>query len=380
MELTRWEERALAGEMGEGMQKAMEIVVAIGEMKDARALIPVQSVQISGVSYKTVGEAGLEFLKDFAALGARISVLATLNPAGVELGQEHGELPPRFVERQREILEVYERMGAEPVCTCTPYLAGNLPRDGEHIAWAESSAVAYANSVLNARTNRESSITALASAITGRTPLYGLHLEENRAPTFAVKVEAELEDVADYSALGYYVGRELKGIPLFTGVEPGVAELKALAAGLATGQVSMFHVEGMGEGRRFSTAGLEKVVFGEGERRSVFEELSTCVEPDVLCIGCPHCTMEEVERVLKAGAEREVWVYTCRRNKDAVRSGMEKRNIRLIADTCMVVQPLEEMGIGSVGTNSAKCAYYTRNLSGLEVWFGRTENLLKARW
>lgn len=377
MHLTREEELILSGERGEGMEKAMEILVSIGDIFDAERLIDVESVQISGVSYKTVGDAGLEFLQDFASHNAKARVFATLNPAGIDLGLKNPDVPPRFLEKQREIIEAYKRLGATPSCTCTPYLAGNKPAFGEHIAWAESSAVAYANSVIGAKTNRESGITALASAIAGKTPLYGLHLDENRLPTFRVVVSAELSSVNDYSSLGYYVGKRFEGTPFFNGIRPDTEGFKALSAGLATGRVSMFHVEGVTSNPTGETRDLERIEFTESELKEVEEELNTCEEPDIVCIGCPHCTVKEIKQVIAANPDKEVWVYTARPNRDTVKDTIKNENIKIISDTCMVVQPLEEMGIASLGTNSAKCAFYSRNLSGLEVRFDTLENLLK---
>ncbi len=376
MELTREEEALLSGEGGGGLQKAMEILASIGDINDAEQLIPVKRVQISGVSYKTIGDAGLEFLSDMASLGAKTSVYSTLNPAGIDLDQKNQDVPQRFVEKQRQILEAYTRLGAKPSCTCTPYLAGNTPDFEEHIAFAESSAVAYANSALGARTNRESAITALASAITGRTPLYGLHLDENRTPKLAVRVSENMKSVNDYSTLGYYIGKQYDAIPLFKGIQPGVEGMKALSAGLATGKVSMFHIEGVTPNPIDEVEDLEVVEYGEVERRKVKDELDTCEEPDILCIGCPHCTINEIKQVIAAKPDREVWVYTSRAVKKQLHEKIKNPNIRLISDTCMVVQPLEEMGINSLGTNSTKCAYYTKTLSGLDVKFDKLENLL----
>lgn len=378
MNLTREEEQILAGERGEGLKKAMEILVSIGDLYNSQRLIDVDKVQISGVSYKTIGDAGLEFLQDFDR-DTKIKVKATLNPAGIDLEEDNSNVPRVFVEKQNEILKAYERLGAIPSCTCTPYLAGNLPSLGEHIAWAESSAVAYANSVIGARTNRESAITALASAITGKTPLYGLHIEENRFPTFTVNVSLDMAKTIDYSALGYYVGKHFDGIPMFTGIKPGVEGFKALSAGLATGKVSMFHVEGVTPNRirKEDTRSMENVEFTEAEKSEVFSDLNTCDDPDIVCIGCPHCTVEEVRQVIRENPSKDVWVYTTRQNKRLLKDTIKNSNIKIISDTCMVVQPLEEMGIKSLGTNSTKCAFYSKNLSGLDVRFDNMENLLK---
>jgi len=176
----------LDGEEGPAAAKSMELLVALGEVLGAERLVPVESVHISGVSYKNLGDAGLDFLEDQADLGARARVRATLNPAGMDLDRWRGMgVPEAFADGQLRVVHAFERMGVESTCTCTPYLVGHVPRPGSQIAWAESSAVAYSNSVLGARTNRESGPTTLASAVTGRAALYGCRLEENRLPATA---------------------------------------------------------------------------------------------------------------------------------------------------------------------------------------------------
>ena len=160
----------LAGEAGPGVQKAIEIVVALGRIYGAADLVAVTSVQVAGVSYKNLGDAGLEFLQEWAAQGARARVPATLNPAGMDLAswRELG-FSEAFARRQEAVIAAYVALGITLTCTCTPYLVGHVPEFGQHVAWAESSAVSYANSVLGARTNREGGPSALAAAITGRT-------------------------------------------------------------------------------------------------------------------------------------------------------------------------------------------------------------------
>ena len=155
LKLTSEERGMLEGDLGVGVARAMEIVVALGQIYGAVRLVPVHSVQVAGVSYRNLGEAGLEFLQDWADQGARARVPATLNPAGIDLTawRELG-FSEDFARQQALVIDAYERLGVQPTCTCTPYLVGNRPRLGEHVAWAESSAVSYANSVLGARTNR----------------------------------------------------------------------------------------------------------------------------------------------------------------------------------------------------------------------------------
>ncbi len=376
MYLTREEERLLAGEGGEALRRAMKVLLTIGEMKGAERLIPIASAQVSGVSYKTIGDAGLEFLRDLAESGARVRVPTTLNPAGVPLdsARELG-FPEEFIKKQEEILRAYTSMGVIPSCTCTPYYAGNLPRYGEHIAWAESSSVIFANSVIGARTNRESAVSALAAALLGKVPEYGLHLEENRRGSFGVKIKAELKGSTDYAALGYYVGRNYEGIPVFSGASPRGEDLKALGAALATGAISMFHFAGATPGYREEK--LERVEVGEAELRSVWEELNTCEDPEVVTIGCPHASLREVLDVIELNPRREVWVFTSRQVKSLLEPGIGNENIKLIADTCMVVAPLEELGIRCIGVTSAKAAFYCANLSKLRVRFDSLENLLR---
>ena len=182
MELTKQEQAMLDGKEGYAVRKSMEILVALGEIFGAKSLIDVGSVQVAGVSYHNLGDAGLEFLDSLAADG-RVKVLTTLNPAGMDLENwKQLGISPEFAEKQNLVIDAFQRMGILISCTCTPYLIGNLPLYGEHIAWSESSAVTFANSVLGARTNREGGPSALAAAFVGKTPCYGLHLDENRVP------------------------------------------------------------------------------------------------------------------------------------------------------------------------------------------------------
>ena len=182
MYLTKEEEKILAGEEGETLQKAMGILTALGDIYGADALIPVKSAQISGVSYKTIGDAGLEWISD---LKGTVRVPSVLNPAGMDTENwERLGIDPAFAKKQIEILDVFKGLGVRPQCTCTPYyLKGFDVGYEDHLAWGESSAVSYANSVIGARTNREGGPSAISAALIGKTPNYGFHLPENRQPT-----------------------------------------------------------------------------------------------------------------------------------------------------------------------------------------------------
>ena len=155
MYLSKEEERILNGEEGYARQKSMEILASLGDIYGADKLIPVTSCQIAGASYKTIGDAGLFFISEFAKT-SKIRVKATLNPIGMDsIGWQRMKIKREFAEKQLEILDAYLKMGIDCSCTCTPYLIGNRPDCGEHIAWSESSAISFANSVLGAKTNRK---------------------------------------------------------------------------------------------------------------------------------------------------------------------------------------------------------------------------------
>jgi len=156
------------GEEGIAVRKSLELLVALGSVFGAEKLVPVESAHISGVSYKNLGEAGTEWLEEQAAMGAKCRIRATLNPAGMDMEKwEEMGVPEEFAIGQKRVLDAFVSMGVEPTCTCTPYLIGHVPRRGTQVAWAESNAVCFVNSVLGARTNRESGPTTLASAVTG---------------------------------------------------------------------------------------------------------------------------------------------------------------------------------------------------------------------
>ena len=249
MFLTKEEEQMLAGERGEGVRKAMEIVVALGKIYDAEKLVGVGSVQVSGVSYKNLGDAGIEFLEDWAAKGGRIAVKTTLNPAGMDLENWRKlGFKEEFASKQIKVMDAFRKMGIPSSCSCIPYLIGNVPKFGEHIAWGESSAVAFANSVIGARTNREGGPSALAAAICGRTAAYGFHLDENRKADFVFDVKCDVRGFEDFGALGNMIGKAVKNkVPYVKGIgESDRDRLKVFGASMAaSGAVALWHAEGI---------------------------------------------------------------------------------------------------------------------------------------
>jgi predicted aconitase len=303
-----------------------------------------------------------------------------------------------FARKQMAVIEAFEAMGIVPSCSCTPYLTGNLPAFGQHIAWSESSAVSFANSVLGARTNREGGPSALAAAITGRTARYGLHLDENRRATHVIEVRCPVASEADFGALGYLVGRWVKnGVPYFKGLgDRGQRTLKALGAAMAaSGAVALYHVGGV-----TPEAWAGDVVAAEAETVVIdsldegYAALNSPVDQiDLVSIGCPHASLVEIEEVARwlegKRVKAKLWITTARETRErAQERGLVERieaaGGRVVADTCLVVAPIEELGLRSMATNSAKAAFYAPTHSGLEVRFGRLEQCLEAavtgRW
>ncbi|MEM0262253.1 MAG: aconitase X catalytic domain-containing protein [Nitrososphaerota archaeon] len=389
MYLTKEEEKMLNGEMGYAKQIAMEILVALGKIYNAEKMIPVKSTQISGVSYKNLGEAGLEWLEEIARDG-RVEVLSTLNPAGVDL-EDWGKMgvDEEFVSTQKKIVETYVKMGVQPTLTCTPYYVGNKPQLGDNVAWSESSAIIYVNSVIGARTNREGGPSALASALTGRTPYYGLHVTENRAPSIEVHVP-ELRDEYDYALLGYFIGKMCRGkIPLFKGVKSvDNVELKALGAALASsGDLAIFHIEGLTpEYTLKPIEKMERIEVEERDLREARDELNDDSPVDLVFIGCPHASLEEIvmfmEKLNGRQVRKETWICTSRSIKNlcvelGVKKKLEELGVKILADTCPVIAPIEQVGVRSIATNSAKGAWYSRNLNKLKVKIARMDELVE---
>jgi predicted aconitase len=393
MYLSKEEERILDGEQGEVMERMFRLLVRLGEIYKADKMIPVGSVQVAGVSYKSIAEPGTEFLEDLADKGAKVKVLTFLNPAGMDLEnwQKLG-FPKSFAKNQLRIMDAFKEMGIIVTSTCTPYLSGNLPRFREHIAWSESSAVSFSNSVIGARTNREGGPSALAAAICGKTPNYDLHLDENRHPHVKIKVDIDMEFSSDFGALGYFVGKQVKNkIPYFTGIkDANTDQLKALGAAMAaSGAVALYHVEGLTpEADLVKKDNLETINVGKKEIKEVYEKLNSGKEPDIVILGCPHASLREIstlaEKLKGKKLKKPLWICTSRVMKEAAeRMGfveiIEKAGGSVVADTCMVVSPIEEMGYKITGVDSGKAANYLPGFCKQEVFFADINKLIEVQ-
>ena len=386
MYLSREEEAIYQGERGETLARMMEILVALGDIYGAERLVPVRSVQIAGVSYKNIGQAGLEWIAD---LQGTVAVPSILNPAGMDLcrWKEMG-IDEDFAEKQQQVIEAYRKLGVSIDCTCTPYqIYDSLAGYDDHLAWSESSAVSYANSVIGARTNREGGPSALAAALVGKTALYGYHLDENRRPTHLIEVEADLRG-SDYGALGFLVGEMVRdGVPFFrlSGLEsqPGKGELKALGASMAaSGSVALYYVENVTPAPA-SRGEEEKISLGRREIEEVYAAHPTD-EAEVVALGCPHCSAEELEKIARLlegkRVVKQMWVCTARKtaeqNPRLVRI-IEESGARVYCDTCMVVSPASEK-LGKIMVNSGKALAYLPGLAGVKAGLGSIKECIDA--
>ena len=388
MQLTDSKQAILDGESGEGAQKAMELVVALGKIYKADGLVDITSAHLSGASYKTIGDGGLKYLEDMVKGGAKVSVRSTLNPIGMDRERwAEMHISEEFAKKQNRIVDLYGQMGIMTTCSCTPYTGANLPKLGDHVAWAESSALSFVNSMVGARTNREGGPGALAAAILGKTANYGLHKTENRKPT--VVIEADIGNTLfEHSLLGQAVGMQIGGgIPYYRGIRPGLEEGKTMAAAMAAaGAVAMFHVEGVTpEASNYDVSDLEVIHIGKTELDDAFQKVNTADDVQLIALGCPHLTEREIHEIAmmlkgkKKRGDAEIWFCTSR----AVREKCSE-DVRILeefgpvlADTCMVVSPIEGT-FSRTGSNSCKAGNYLPTLCSQKTMCRDIAELLRV--
>jgi len=382
MYLDKEDEKILSGEYGETRRNMMEILVALGKIFDAEKLVQIRSAQVSGASYKTIGKWGLKWI---SSLDARVAVPSVLNPIGMPRDRwEEMGISREFAGKQNEVINAYRRLGIKLECTCTPYYLNNIDF-GDHIAWSESSAVVYSNSVIGARTNREGGPSALAAAIIGKTPYYGLHIVENRRPSVIVEVESGSGiHSSHYGAIGYLAGKEVGNrIPIFTGIRPNRDQLKALGAAMAaSGAVALYHVEGITPEAR-GVSGIFKSDKGNMEtilvEQSAIDELFTDMDVEAVALGCPHCSPAELEMLagLLNGktTTKPFYIFAARGVIEANHEVVVKIEIsgaKVFADTCMVVSPGMDR-FNSIMVNSGKALAYVPNMCEAKARIGTME-------
>jgi len=387
MDLNFHQKEMLAGKEGKAIQKAMEILLALSKIYYAEFLLPVRSVQIAGVSYDNLGEAGLEYLTELADNGGKVKAFTTLNPAGMDIENWQAmNISPDFAQQQIRVLNAFARMGVVTTCTCTPYLVGNLPIFGEHVAWSESSAVCFANSILGARTNREGGPSALAAALTGYTPAYGFHLEANRKPTLTVKVECSLDGTNDFGALAEAISQKTASMPekpvvwLEGILSASIENLKSFCASLATfAGAALFHISGITPESNKYQPPKDDIVISPQDLNDAKQRLnaSKTGEADFVSLGCPHLTLPEIARIAKMlegkQVKKEFWITTARPVKQiADQMGytriIEASGALFATDTCCVVAPIKGR-FQRLATDSAKACYYASGKNSMETIF-----------
>lgn len=404
LRLSGRDEAMLAGEMGEATQMAMRILVAMASVYDAESLLDIESAHIDGCLYH--GYSGLEFAERLVAGGARVAVPTTLNVGAMDLIQpELFRGTEEFGQLATRLMQAYEAMGCRPTFTCAPYQAMHRPPLGAQIAWAESNAIVFANSVLGARTNRYGDFIDICCAITGRAPAVGLHLPENRAGQILFRLKDIpthlLEQDVLFPVLGYWLGVQTgTKIPVIEGLLPHTTEdqLKALGATAASsGGVALFHAVGVTP----EAPTLEAAFQGHTPEMIIEVTLEALKETrdilstadggpiDVVALGSPHFSLEEftqllplverfpprpdiefivcTHRVILALLERRGWVERLR-----------AAGIEIIVDTCVLGTPLLKTQDGVLMTSSGKFAHYSPGSISRDVVYGSLEECVRS--
>lgn len=372
MLLTGNESDALDGKAGESMASAYRILVAIGEATGAERLVPVKWAHVSGVNYNTIGDAGLAFLEEFSSQ-ARTAVRTTINPMGYDRFKP-GSIPERFREKQTRIVSAYEKMGVEESFTCTPYEVFEAPERGTAVSFAESNAAVFANSVQGLMTNKESALSALASAITGKAPLSDLRARGSKQPGTAVRADFEFENELDYGLLGYFAGKVVKESSVsLRGIRmPSTVEAKALSGGMGTsGSCGMFTLGNDDDPSK------ETVSFGKREAEEIRSELSTASDGDIITLGSPQFGLGEL-KLLSSLVEGKKFTRPCmifcsraihmQAQRIGITGRLEKAGAEFKCDSCACLTPyVTRDEFDSVVANSVKGAYYLNHSNRVKV-------------
>jgi predicted aconitase len=380
MYLTRDEEKSLNGENGETIASAYKILLAIGIATGAEKLVPIKWAHVSGVNYNTIGDTGVEFLEKFSR-DAKVAVKTTLNPMGFDRNKP-ASLPENFAKQQMRIVRSYEKMGTTPSFTCIPYEIFDIPDRGSAVSFAESNAALYSNSVLGLLTNKESSLSALASSVTGKAPYSDLRIEEFRHPKVTVKPTVDLMTEIDYGLFGYFAGKMTNDSCIaFDCVKEkaDIINMKSLSAAIGTsGTCGMFTSE---ENTN------EVILYGREESNTIKDELNTAEDGDVIVLGSPQLGINELN-FLSALVESKKFLKRCMIfcpmaiYNQAANTGLidklQKSGVEFICDSCTCLTPLiTRRDFDSVITNSIKGAYYLNHSNRIGVALKDMKSIVK---
>lgn len=406
--LTEEEKDMLEGRCGDGARLAMSIILRMAEVLDADELLGITQAHIDGCGLMC--DSGLEFAETLSRLGAKVRVPTTLNMIPVDLqGWRRQGVPEEFGHKATRIAQAYLNMGCIPTWTCAPYQGYLTPRYGQQVAWGESNAIAYANSVLGARTNRYADYMDICAAITGRVPKQGLHIRDNRKGQILVRLvgldPALFAEDTFYPALGYLVGQIAQDrVPVIEGLNAQVTgdQFKALAAAAASsGAVGLFHVVGLTpEASTLEEAfqggtPVQTVAVKTSDLLAARRDLSTSVDDgtklDAVILGCPHFSFAEFQqlaRLIQSGGgalhpdtrmiiltSQTSYALLGRSNLLGVITGF---GAEIVLDTCVFHSPIVSSGVEVVMTNSGKCAYYAPGELGVKVAFGSMEDCVRS--
>ncbi|AJM91535.1 MULTISPECIES: aconitase X catalytic domain-containing protein [Nitrosopumilus] len=370
MELTREEESALKGEQGEIMEMAYRILVATGEATDAEKLIPIEWTHLSGVNYNTIGDAGEEFLSSISK-DARVKVKTTLNPMGFDIDNvSNYGLDENFISKQLSIRNSYETMGVIPSFSCIPYEIFDIPKVGTQVAFAESNAAIHANSYDNLKTNKESAFSALASALTGKSPYSSLRKEDS--PNVSIRMNVDNPNELTYGMLGYFAGKVGDISVNISGLgEMDNRQCKAMCGGMGTSGTCAKFIFGEDD------SDSEKIDFDEKAMQNVHDELNTSEKGDIITLGSPQLGLEEISELagkLKGRSfEKRCMIFTPRTIKEKAQkigytNELERAGCEILSDCCTCLTPLiNKNDVDAVTTNSIKGAFYLKNSNGVDV-------------
>jgi len=396
MILTPEQENILEGKQGKTRQKAIRLLIDLGKAAKANRLVPVTSAHVSGVSPLTGGDGLIKFLEDLVSDSDGTAVVETsLNSAGCDRNRfEEMDIPVKdYVEKQQMILDAYEKLGIELSLSCTPY--DNILEKG-NASWAESNAVCFANSYSELRTNRESGLSALATSLSGYTPEYGLLLDENRIPNIKVNVLCELSEPVDYSILGDWIGKQIDPkwklefgpIPHIHGIrEFDFESKKALTAASANYGSALLFVDSFTRNPDKTNYQAE-INFNYEDLQKRYSELAPKTKVDLVTIGCPQASIEEIERTAelvdgKEIPEKRLWVFTSAINFDkAKKEGyvdvIESAGGMVLRETCPEVVHYNHDKVKHILTNSMKAEHYLKSgLNSINTSVSRLSECIK---
>jgi hypothetical protein len=387
----------LRGEMGDGKQFAMEIASKVGDAVGADQLVPIKSAHVLA-HYSSLHDAGVEVLERFANSGGKFAVPTSVDPASIDL--QHWRsfgIPEDYARQQFRLCDAYAKMGGMRCWTCVQYQVCNFPKEGDTVAWAESSAVVFANSVLGSRSNKITAGMDVACAVLGLTPRFGMLLDENRKAGVSFRLNLEILTDLDFRSMGFFIGRNSGSrVPVLMGLPDSVTsdEIKHLAAGAAAaGPVTMIHFPGItpGSGTLSEASGGERVEEIEVTRSCLGDieaDLNQVSElPDLVAFGVPHLSVNELgelARLLEGRRLRRgirMYAYTSSQAYDmAERTGIsktiEQAGARISHSTDAEISPLRALGVNTVLTNSAKLAEIVSSEGEIKVGYASQKEII----